>query len=121
MDNIISFRAECYNGCIFFFLMCFTIENNFNSDVAKREGFWPTSHKLTPQLKGEKCKKILYILQQRRPTPKEEKKEKEAVNVENEKVKSLAVEEAQSHMLVVARWRFSLVFSSSGFGFFFGF
>jgi hypothetical protein len=32
-------------------------ENNFSSDVAKMEGFLSTTHKLTPQLKGEKCGK----------------------------------------------------------------
>jgi hypothetical protein len=32
-------------------------ENNFSSDVAKREDFFPTIHKLTPQLKKKKKKK----------------------------------------------------------------
>jgi hypothetical protein len=49
--------------------------------VAKSEGFLPTTHKLTPQLKGEKCqkkKKKLYILQHETHIhPKEERKEKE--------------------------------------------
>jgi hypothetical protein len=62
-------------------------ENNFSSDVAKKEGFLPTTHKLTPQLKGEKCqkKKTLHptavethVLMQHL---KKERKEKEAVKI----------------------------------------
>jgi hypothetical protein len=32
-------------------------ENNFSSVVAKRLGFLPTTHKLTPHIKGKKCTK----------------------------------------------------------------
>jgi hypothetical protein len=53
-------------------------ENIFCSDVTKRVGFLPTTHKLTPQLKEKKCKKKLYILQHETYVdPKEERKEKE--------------------------------------------
>jgi hypothetical protein len=54
-------------------------ENIFCSDVAKRVGFWLTTHKLTPQLKGKKIqKKKLYILQHETYVDlKEERKEKE--------------------------------------------
>ena len=36
----------------------------FGSNLAKRKTFLLITYKLTPQLKGEKCKKKLYILQQ---------------------------------------------------------
>jgi hypothetical protein len=54
------------------------VENIFRSDVAKRVGFLPTTHKLTPQLKGKKMQKKLYILQHETHVhSKEERKEKE--------------------------------------------
>jgi hypothetical protein len=36
--------------------------NNFNSDVAKRWVFLPTTHMLPPHIKRKKCKQKLYFL-----------------------------------------------------------
>jgi hypothetical protein len=62
------------------------VENIFRSDVTKMVCFLPTTHELTPQLKGEKCKKKkkLYILHhettsilKKKEKRKKRKKEKE--------------------------------------------
>jgi hypothetical protein len=65
-----------------FMNMLENIENIFRSDVAKRVGFLLTTHKLTPQLKREICKKKrLYILQHETTSilKKKEQRKKEKV------------------------------------------
>jgi hypothetical protein len=73
------------------FSLYYYYENNFSSDVAKREDFLPTTHKLTPQLKGEKCQKKkknstsysswTHVLMQHPKKERKEKEEKEAVKI----------------------------------------
>jgi hypothetical protein len=49
--------------------------NNFNSDVAKRWVFLPTTHMLPPHIKRKKCKKKLYFLPHENTTHRREKRD----------------------------------------------